>query len=424
MPVSPPFSTVEAGEDTFLGLPENKTFNLQLVDVNGFDDRIQGVLTPIGLPKGIANLGFLKTIKASDTQIRIFKHLIKGVNTFQVYAPKADFSAAYISTSIDYENDTNIQITAVDNNGLAGASEGVSSTGTVSGVVEFNGEIAQRTVVLLADDKQAGRRVLAETTSGIDGTFTLNYENWEGEVIAVALDSYGAEWAATTSVSNGAVMHPVTPNGFVYVASGAGTTGATEPAWSTDGTTNVSDGSVTWVPREYYRPTGSGPVKGNVTIQENPGPVGFRHYRIYMTENNGDASFFMLQEVQFATEPGGANIITSEMANTATASDVYNNASYPASKAFDGVEGVQGNLWLSASGTSTPSWVAIDLGTNFNVTELRIFTGDEDIAVPRAPTNFIVQGSEDGLTWTDVKTFTGVGSQYVINTWATFDLTS
>ncbi|MBF0424821.1 MAG: hypothetical protein HQL66_03260 [Magnetococcales bacterium] len=53
-------------------------------------------------------------------------------------------------------------------------------------------------------------------------------------------------WAATTAVTLGTCVHPVTANGHYYKCTVAGTTGASAPTWPTDGST-VTDGTATWI---------------------------------------------------------------------------------------------------------------------------------------------------------------------------------
>ncbi|MFQ3281904.1 RCC1 domain-containing protein [Reinekea sp.] len=148
------------------------------------------------------------------------------------------------------------------------------SASEISGVVSIDGVSAVRPVLVISDDP-TGRQILAEGMSNPDGSFLIQYTGWEGSVIALALDHYGADWTAEKTLNAGTIIHPTAANGFVYEASTGGTTGITEPAWAIDGTSATTDGSVSWVPKPYYRPIASGPIKGNVT-QLEPAPIVFR----------------------------------------------------------------------------------------------------------------------------------------------------
>jgi hypothetical protein len=53
-------------------------------------------------------------------------------------------------------------------------------------------------------------------------------------------------WSASTAYAINDQVKPTVNNGYYYVATSAGTSGAAEPAWLSSGT--VTDGTVTWVP--------------------------------------------------------------------------------------------------------------------------------------------------------------------------------
>lgn len=57
-------------------------------------------------------------------------------------------------------------------------------------------------------------------------------------------------WASSTAYALGDVVRPSTRNGFVYEATGAGTSGGTEPVlWPVVAGQTVVDGGVTWTAR-------------------------------------------------------------------------------------------------------------------------------------------------------------------------------
>lgn len=64
-------------------------------------------------------------------------------------------------------------------------------------------------------------------------------------------------WAASTAYAGAALAVPPVRNGHYYQATGAGTSGATEPAWPTTTGATVLDGTVTWqeVGRAYWTAT-------------------------------------------------------------------------------------------------------------------------------------------------------------------------
>lgn len=129
----------------------------------------------------------------------------------------------------------------------------------VAGSTEIDGVGYSRDVIVITDTP-FGRQVLAEGKSQGNGEFDIEYEEWGGPVLVIAVDSYGVEFEVDTVLSVGSRVHPVTPNGYVYDVTVAGTTGSSEPVWPTGG--SVVSGSVTFQALPFYRPVGSGPLQG------------------------------------------------------------------------------------------------------------------------------------------------------------------
>jgi hypothetical protein len=256
-------------------VPENKSFSLSVIDSDGADPRINLAINA-AYANGGANSGTHNIISAdgNGTEITIYKHVLNGADLVQLYAPKSDLSKAYICTQFDYQNATELKIVAVDESGAASDDSGSSSntTAKVSGTVAIDGTAAARDVIVISN-ASSGRELVAETTSEADGTFSVEWSNgWTGSVIALAIDAYGDDWSANNTVSVGDIMHPSTANGYVYKCTIAGATGDDEPTWSTDGTTSVIDGGVTWAPQPFYRPVGSGPIQPEVTYPDGTQP--------------------------------------------------------------------------------------------------------------------------------------------------------
>ena len=68
------------------------------------------------------------------------------------------------------------------------------------------------------------------------GGFTTTWVDWHN------ID----DWVALTAYAEGALVGPVTPNGYYYICSDAGTTGAAAPVWPTTVDATVDDGTVEW----------------------------------------------------------------------------------------------------------------------------------------------------------------------------------
>jgi len=79
-------------------------------------------------------------------------------------------------------------------------------------------------------------------------------------------------WQANTAYAL-AVVKPTSPNGFYYIATNAGTSGATEPTWPTSSGLTVVDGTITWVAQQVSLSTGSirivGQLNQEVMISNN-----------------------------------------------------------------------------------------------------------------------------------------------------------
>ncbi len=201
---------------------------------------------------------FAAGVKSGASVLRLAPAYLPQVITFM--AIKGDGQKVYFSRDIDLLNDVAITIYAIDETGAGPGGGGGQAH--IAGTVTIDGTAAARDVIIISDDKANGRTVLAEGTSAGDGSFDINYTDWGGAVIALSIDEYGISFPAETALNSGEVVHPTTPNGYVYTVSQAGTTGTSEPAWPTSGT--VQSGSATFTARRYYRPIASGPLNGEL----------------------------------------------------------------------------------------------------------------------------------------------------------------
>jgi hypothetical protein len=226
------------------------------IDVTVYDDTPDDiiVLTPM---LGPGKFGQYPYYVRDGVPLRIPKLLAPP--TLNLVGQKADTTKVYIALNVDLANDVVLEVYAVDESGASGGGGGGQAR--IAGVVTIDGAPAARDVLVISDDPD-GREVLATGASASDGTFDITYNGWDGAVIALAIDTYGRDFAATTPLNEGAVLHPTTPNGYVYVVTSAGTTGVTEPVWPTTGT--VQSGSVTFNAQPYYRPVASGPLQGDL----------------------------------------------------------------------------------------------------------------------------------------------------------------
>lgn len=90
-----------------------------------------------------------------------------------------------------------------------------------------------RTAQVWLGNPTAGTKIEATSDPGVD-PITVT------PVVSVAA------WAASIAYALGAVRRPTTPNGYVYTATAAGTSGASQPTWPTVIGNTVVDNGVTW----------------------------------------------------------------------------------------------------------------------------------------------------------------------------------
>ena len=131
------------------------------------------------------------------------------------------------------------------------------------------------------------------------------------------------------------------------------------------------------------------------------GPT-YRYWRLSISAQNGDASYAALGEIQLRPVAGGATATTTQ---TPVSSSANHYAGYPLSNLVDG------NLptpWISASAPAFPFTVTLDLGTPTAINEVAICP--QQSAALRAPSAFSVQGSDNGATFSTVKSFSNINS--------------
>lgn len=106
-------------------------------------------------------------------------------------------------------------------------------------------------------------QVVGETVSDIvTGDYTLDVYPHTDELLLYVAPDYGRAFGVSIFVSAGLIMHPTTPNKFVYVAQNDGFVGSVEPNW---GEGQIVSNEVTFSPVPLYRPLMNGFVKPTVT---------------------------------------------------------------------------------------------------------------------------------------------------------------
>ena len=139
----------------------------------------------------------------------------------------------------------------------------------------------------------------------------------------------------------------------------------------------------------------------------------YRYWRLSIVAQNGDSSYAGLGEIQLRPVAGGATATTPQ---TPISSSIASYGGYPPSYLVDGDLSTP---WISASAPAFPYTLTLDLGTPTAINEVAIYP--QQHATARAPSLFTVQGSLDGVNFTNVKEFVGV-SNWVAAQFMTFAL--
>lgn len=139
------------------------------------------------------------------------------------------------------------------------------------------------------------------------------------------------------------------------------------------------------------------------------GAAAYRYWRIFMQTNNGGNSF-QLWEIELRSAIGGADLTSPS--TPVLASSTY--GSYAPAYLIDNA--TSGSYSWASNFLTTDQWVRFDLGTAVPLQQVAILTYSSAVS----PKDFIVQGSNDGTTFSDVKSFTGVTGW--TGAWKTFDL--
>ncbi|MEJ5034405.1 discoidin domain-containing protein [Acinetobacter sp. MYb177] len=141
-------------------------------------------------------------------------------------------------------------------------------------------------------------------------------------------------------------------------------------------------------------------------IQTIPAFTKFQYVRIYITSNNGDSLFTAIQEIEIASTVGGVDITTPS--TPAFASSSYSGEFGPSELFDNDFTGQSSGLWFTPQGAQPPHWVYVNLVVQVDIAEVRMWPMAQVGGLPRSPKHFIIQGSNDGSIWTDIKSFTDI----------------
>lgn len=103
--------------------------------------------------------------------------------------------------------------------------------------------------------------VLGYGQSDISGDYSVNVGEYNGPVLIHTMQDYGLPWNPSTAKVIGDVVHPTTPNGYIYKVTQAGNTGQAEPIWTAEQNVSINDGSVIYQSERLLKPE----IEGYVT---------------------------------------------------------------------------------------------------------------------------------------------------------------
>jgi len=132
----------------------------------------------------------------------------------------------------------------------------------------------------------------------------------------------------------------------------------------------------------------------------------YRYWRIYITALNSGGAQVGIMEVELRTTAGGADQTTSAtpVLESSYHMDEYGSY-YPGVNTIDGFTN---SYWASSLYTPLPPhFIRYDLTTQKAIVQVAIYPYPADINCPR---DFKIQGSNDGVNFTDVKSFTSVAT--------------
>lgn len=138
----------------------------------------------------------------------------------------------------------------------------------VSGQLTVRGVSASREILVLSVNQSPIQlrgnvfdyHVWANSVSGADGSFDLQWDGYAGNVIVMYLDDLGLEWQPETSYVEGDLIYPSVWNGWQYECVAAGTTDSTEPSWWQDEGATAFSGTAAFKARQYLPALADGPI--------------------------------------------------------------------------------------------------------------------------------------------------------------------
>ena len=130
------------------------------------------------------------------------------------------------------------------------------------------------------------------------------------------------------------------------------------------------------------------------------GGFSYRYWRFQINSANGDSAYGGAAEIELRGSIGGSDLSSPSSLVTSDAS------SYPGHPLTNVVDNRLSTVWATTGNPSFPYYITVDLGSELSVVEVA-FAPE---TVTRAPQSLSIYGSNNGSTFTLVRTFAGLSS--------------
>ncbi|AMO56116.1 hypothetical protein GZ77_04715 [Endozoicomonas montiporae] len=146
----------------------------------------------------------------------------------------------------------------------AGINQIVTQQYQVSGTIYENDSPSEKDV--LACTWETGE-LLARSRSNSAGDYHLIWDNYDKEVLVVALDDWGAEWQPDTLYQTGDIIRPTYFTGYVYECTVSGTSNSAEPQWWIEAEEQQAVGTAQFKVKPFNRPLAHAPVTPELVVE-------------------------------------------------------------------------------------------------------------------------------------------------------------
>ena len=182
--------------------------------------------------------------------IGFFPGSFKGCNPMQLVSRASGGAETLIASEGDPVGGGGMQLSGWGEFIAMNASGVVSFRAAVQGILTDNDETGSG--IFLAGPGAGALTKIATSGDTIGGRYTCGFStmvgmNDAGQVVFDGLTiAPGAAWLANHAYQINNIVTPAPPNGLQYIATNAGTSGGSQPAFPTSLNATIGDGAITW----------------------------------------------------------------------------------------------------------------------------------------------------------------------------------